>query len=310
MKKNLLLFLAVGLTFSTVRSQEMKDAMRYAQTELQGTARFTSMSGAFGALGGDLSAINVNPAGSAVFNNNQFASTMGSYDVKNNSNYFGNSTSASESNFDLNQAGGVFVFKTRNPNNALTKFSIAINYENTNNYDNSMFSSGISPANSVANYFLSYANTGNNGAPIPLNLVTRQEGESIKDLYTYLGSLPDDHQYQQLSGFNAQQAMLAYYGQGYIIDAEDVDNPNSKYVSNVRSGGNYYQENSTYASGYNGKLIFNSAVEIKDFIYIGLNLNSHFTDYVQDSNFYESNNNPLDLNYEVKNLNFKKKKKI
>lgn len=303
MKKNLLLLLAAGITFSTAHSQEIKDAMRYAQTELQGTARFTSMSGAFGALGGDLSSININPAGSAVFNNNQFATTMGSYDVKNNSNYFGTSTSASENNFDLNQAGGVFVFKTRNPNSALTKFSMAINYENTNNYDNSMFSAGISPVNSIANYFLSYANTGNNGVPVPLNLVTRQEGESIKDLYIYLGSLPDD-EYPKLNGFDAQQAMLAYYGQGYIIDAEDLDNPNSKYVSNVRSGGNYYQENSTYASGYNGKLIFNSAVEIKDFIYIGLNLNSHFTDYVQDSNFYESNNNPLDLNYEVRNINF------
>lgn len=304
MKKNLLLFLALALTISTAHAQEMKDAMRYAQSDLQGTARFTSMSGAFGALGGDLSSLNVNPAGSAVFNNNQFASTMGFYDIKNKSNYFGTSTSASENNFDLNQAGGVFVFKTRNPNSAVTKFSMAINYENTNNYDNSMFSAGISPVNSVSNYFLSYANTGNNGAPVPLEFVTRQDGESITELYGYLGSNLPDAQHPQLSGFSAQQAMLAYYGQGYIIDAEDLDNPNSKYVSNVRSGGNYYQENRTYASGYNGKLIFNSAVEIKDFIYIGLNLNSHFTDYVQDSNFYESNDNLTDLNYKVKSFNF------
>jgi hypothetical protein len=304
MKKNLLLCLVAGLTFSTIHSQEIKDAMRYTQSELHGTARFTAMSGAFGALGGDLSSINVNPAGSAVFNNNQFATTMGNYDTKNESNYFGTSTSASESTFDLNQAGGVFVFKTRNPNNDWKKFSMSINYEGTNNYDNSMFSAGISPVNSVANYFLSYANNGNNGTPVPLDLVTRQDGESITDLYYYLGTNLPNGQYPKLPGFDAQQAMLAYYGQGYIIDAEDLNNPNSKYVSKVRSGGNYYQENSVYSNGYNGKLTFNSALQYKDFLYFGFNLNSHFTDYVQNTNFYESNNNPLDLNYEVKSLNF------
>jgi hypothetical protein len=304
MKKNLLLQLVVGLTFATLQAQEIKDAMRYTQSELHGTSRFTAMSGAFGALGGDLSSINVNPAGAAVFNNNQFAFTMGNYDTKNKSNYFGTSTSASENSFDLNQAGGVFVFKNRNPNSDWRKFSMSINYENTNNYDNSMFSAGTSPINSVANYFLSYANTGNNGAPVPLEFVTRQNGESITDLYYYLGSNLPNKQYPNLPGFDAQQAMLAYYGQGYIIDAEDLNNPNSKYISKVRSGGNYYQENSVYSNGYNGKLIFNTALQYKDKIYFGLNLNSHFTDYVQDTNFFESNNNPLDLNYEVKSLNF------
>jgi len=276
MKKNLLLLLVVGLTSSIAHSQEIKDAMRYAQSELQGTARFTSMSGAFGALGGDLSSINVNPAASAVFNNNQFATTMGNYDVKNNSNYFGTSTSASQNNFDLNQAGGVFVFKTRDPNSDLRKFSMSINYENTNNYDNSLFSAGVSPIHSIDGYFTSYANG------VPLDLL--QNG-NYADL---------DH--------GAQQAFLGY--QGYIINPVSNTNTNTLYTSNVRSGGNYYQENSTYSNGYNGKLIFNTAVQIKDFLYIGLNLNSHFTDYVNTTNFYESNKNPLDLNYEVSSLNF------
>lgn len=276
MKKNLLLLLAAGLTFSTVQSQEMKDAMRYAQSELQGTARFTSMSGAFGALGGDLSSLNVNPAGSAIFNNNQFASTMGFYDTKNNSNYFRTSTTASENTFDLNQAGGVFVFKTRDPNNSVKKFSMSINYENTNNYNNSLFSAGVSPINSIDGYFLNYANG------VPLELLGKN-------------SYPD-------LGHGAQQAYLGYWG--FIINPVSDTDKNTLYTSNVRSGGNYYQENSVYSNGYNGKLIFNSAVQINN-LYFGLNLNSHFTDYVQDTNFYESNNNTLDLRDDgVSNLNF------
>jgi hypothetical protein len=276
MKKNLFLFLVAGLTFSTIHSQEIKDAMRYTQSELHGTARFTAMSGAFGALGGDLSSINVNPAGSAVFNNNQFATTMGSYDTKNESNYFGITSSAGDNSFDLNQAGGVFVFQTRNPNNDWRKFSMSINYENTNNYDNSMFSAGVSPVNSVANYFLSYANG------VPLDLLQNGNYASLDN--------------------GAQQAFLGY--QGYIINPVNNNPTNALYTSNVRSGGNYYQENSTYSSGYNGKLIFNSGLQYKDFLYFGFNLNSHFTDYVHNTNFYESNNNTLDANYEVKSLNF------
>jgi hypothetical protein len=276
MKKNLFLLLVVGLPFSTIHAQEIKDAMRYSQTELHGTARFTAMSGAFGALGGDLSSMNVNPAGSAVFNNNQFATTMGVYNTNNDSNYFGTTTSDSDNSFDLNQAGGVFVFKTRNPNNDWKKFSISINYENTNNFDNSMFSAGTSPTNSVANYFLSYANG------VPLKVL-------------------EDSNYATLDN-GAQQAFLGY--QGYIINPVSTASNNSLYTSNVRPGGDYYQENSVYSNGYNGKLVFNSAVQYKDKVYFGLNLNSHFTDYVRSSNFFESNKNTPDLNYQVKSLNF------
>ncbi|UWX55711.1 UPF0164 family protein [Maribacter litopenaei] len=50
-------------------SQNINDVLRYGQEDLLGTARFQAMGGAFGALGGDMSALNINPAGSAVFNN-------------------------------------------------------------------------------------------------------------------------------------------------------------------------------------------------------------------------------------------------
>ena len=48
--------------------QNISDAVRYSTGTTLGTARFKSMSGAFGALGGDISAVSINPAGSAIFN--------------------------------------------------------------------------------------------------------------------------------------------------------------------------------------------------------------------------------------------------
>ena len=295
MKKYILLF-ALGLTASIVQSQEVSDALLYSQENLNGTARFRAMSGAFGALGGDLSSINVNPAGSAVFSNNQMGLTLTSFNIKNNSDYFGTKTSDKESGIDLNQAGAVFVFANRTDSN-WKKITVGVNYENTNNFDNRLFSAGTNPNNSIDKYFLSYANTGNNGAPIPQEYVNRKAGESISDLYSYLGSnLP--------YGFAAQQAMIAFYDQGFIIDATDVNNPNSTYSSLVPAGARYYQENSVASTGYNGKLSFNGAISYKDKLFFGLNLNSHFTDLQKNSRFYEDNNAPLTSNYTVSQVQF------
>lgn len=275
MKKYIYIILA-GLTFSFAQSQDINDALRYSQDNLNGTARFRAMGGAFGALGGDLSSININPAGSAVFSNNQMALTLSDYSTKNNSNYFGTTTSENNNSFDLNQAGGVFVFKDRNPNSNWKKFSLAVNYENTNNFENYLFSAGTNPTNSVANYFLSYAN-----------------GVPLSDL--------EDLNYEDLNN-GGQQAFLAY--QGYVINPFTNNANNTLYTSNVAAGGNYYQENSIVSTGFNGKLSFNAATQYKDKLYLGINLNSHFVDYTQSSSFYEDNSNPLGLIDEVTNLRF------
>lgn len=301
MKKYILL-LALGFSASVAQSQEISDAMRYAQDNLNGTARFRAMSGAFGALGGDLSSLNVNPAGSAVFSNNQMAITLSNFDTKNKSNYFGSTTSEKNNSFDLNQAGAIFVFNNRNSNSNWKKISLGVNYENTTNFDNGIFSVGTNPNNSIDQYFLSYANNSNNGAPVPQEFVNTNIGESISDLYSFLGSDLPNNQYPNLNGFAAQQAFLGY--QGFVINAVDETNNNSPYSSAVPAGGNYYQENSIYSTGYNGKLSFNAATSYKDKLYIGLNLNSHFTDFHKSSSFYEDNNAPLTADYTVTRLRF------
>lgn len=274
--KKIVFLICIGFSFNVTQSQEIQDAIRYSQDNLNGTARFRAMGGAFGALGGDLSSLNVNPAGSSIFSNNQLTISLSTFNKKNESNYFGTNTSESDSSFDMNQTGGVFVFKNQNPSSNWKKFSVAVNYENTNNFDNSIFSAGTNPTRSVANYFTSYANG------VPLGLITSSNYASL------------DH--------GAQQAYLGY--EGYIINPVTDLDTNSLYTSNVTPGGNYYQENSIYSSGYNGKLSFNAATSYKNKVYFGVNLNSHFTDYVRSSSFYESNNNTLGTDYTVTNLRF------
>ena len=240
------------------------------------------MSGAFGAVGGDFSSLSVNPAGSAIFLNNQVGVTLSNQNIKNNSNYFGTQMSDKKNSFILNQAGAVFVFNDRNPNSNWKKITIGATYENTNNFDNNTVSVGTNPTNSVDEYFLAYANNANGGSPVPQEFVNLTNNESISDLYNFLGSNLPNSQYPHLSGYSAQQAMLGY--QGFIINANEANNPNSTYSTNVPAGNvpadrDYYQENEIHERGYNSKLSFNIATSYKDRLYLGANLNVHVTDY-------------------------------
>ncbi|VXB64965.1 Transporter [Flavobacterium sp. 9AF] len=269
MKKIYMLLL---LTFGyTGMSQEttVQDALRYSMDNLTGTARFRAMSGAFGSLGGDLSAININPAGSAIFNHNMASITASSFNTYNKSNYFGGRTSDSYSILDLNQIGAVFVFADQSGKTDWKKFSLAINYENTNNLDDRLFSAGTNPNNTIGNYFLNFAQ----GIPV-----------SVLDNYTYA----------ELS-FPEQQAYLGY--NTYLFDPDSPDT----YTSNIPPG-NFYQENYIVSNGYNGKLAFNFATSYKDKLYLGLNLNAHFTDYVRKSTVLERNHN--DPNIGVTEIKF------
>ncbi|MWB95995.1 transporter [Flavobacterium sp. GA093] len=277
MKKILFLFIT-GLTFSASYSQEqISDAIRYSQDNLTGTARFRAMSGAFGAVGGDLSSISVNPAGSAIFSNNQVGVSFSNQNIKNDSDYFGTKTSEKTNSFTLNQAGGVFVFHDRNPNNNWKKIAIAATYETTNNFKNDVFSAGTNPTKSVADYFLSYANG------VPLDVL---DNVPYGDLF-----------------YDEQQAHFGY--QGYIINPDSNDPENTSYSTNVPEGSNDHI-NEVYTTGYNSKLSFNIATSYKDRIYFGANLNAHITDYRKSSYFRESNENqnPLETNATISNLNF------
>lgn len=268
------IFITSSLLFAGLISfsQEItaNEGLRYSMDNLTGSARFRSMSGAFGALGGDLSAINVNPAGSAVFNYNQATFSLSNHNIRNSSNYFGTRTVENDNDLDINQAGVVFVFKNNNSSSGWNKLSLALNYENNSNFDNQSFTRGVNPNNSIDGYFLRFANGLPNEGGIRLEVL-------------------DNAFFDQLN-FIDQQALLGY--NAYIFNPVDNENPNNTlYVSNVPANGNYYQENYTVANGYNGKLTGNIATSYKDRLFIGLNLNAHFTDLTNVVSIYESYNN-------------------
>ena len=79
LKQNIMkkIFLAtIALTLSAqLFAQDAYDALTYSQNYQQGTARSAAMGGAFGALGADLSSVNINPAGVGIYKRGEFTFT-------------------------------------------------------------------------------------------------------------------------------------------------------------------------------------------------------------------------------------------
>lgn len=272
--KKILLSLLISSSFAAY-SQEtnMRDALRYSIDNLNGTARFRSMGGAFGAIGGDMSAINVNPAGSSIFNFNQATLSLSSFNKSNSTSYFGTSSKSNENSLDINQFGAVFVFNDNQSKSGWKKFALGLNYENANNFDDFIVSEGVNPFNSMDSYFLRFANAR------PGNIA---------------GS-----NYQNLD-FIDQQALLGY--ESYMIDYNATGD---NYFSNVPTGGNYFHRNTIQSNGYNGKFTLNFSGAYEDKLYLGMNMNFHFTDYVRTSSLYESNqNNFFNSGYSIDTARF------
>ena len=272
MKLNISIF-AIFLCFSSMQSQEISiaDAYKFAVDNTNGTARFRALSGAMGALGGDLSALNINPAGSAVFANNQLAVTASNFGTKNNSSYFGKQTNESNNSLEINQAGGVFVFVNNDTTSDWKKFSLGLNYENTNNFDNKLYSAGLNPLHSGMQYFV------NNANGIQLGVLEK---------FNY-----------DVLNFVEQQASLGY--QGYLISPATNNTTNQGYFPNTTATGNFYQENEVITTGYNGKFTFNFATQYKENLYLGINLNAHFVDLNKSTSFYEDYDDAINRNANV-----------
>ncbi len=271
MKKILILsVLLAGALFSN--AQSVADGLLYSGQDLQGTARYRGLSGAFGALGGDLSAIGSNPASSVVFANNYAGISLAFTGSDNDTNYFGNSEKTSVNDINLNQAGGVLVFKSAD-NRKLSKFALSLNYDLNRNFDNFINARGTSDV-SVSQYFL------NNANGIALDNFVVRPGETVGSLYQFLG---------QDFGFGAQQGFLGY--ESFLIDSTDEsDIDNTSYVSNTGTG-SFNQDYFVDTSGYNSKISFNGALEIDSKWSLGINLNSHVISLERFTSIQENNSN-------------------
>jgi long-subunit fatty acid transport protein len=229
------------------------DMIRYSQLSVTGTARFVSMSGAFGALGGDLSAMSNNPAGIGLYRKSELSLSPSIYSSKVNAGYLGNSNTEFKNNFNFGNIGMVLNFPVQRYDtlNGWNSFNFAIGYNRINNYSLKTGFTGINPKSSYIDNFLDNSNAGS--------------GTNYKDLDPF-------------------GAGLAFWT--FMINPISKRDTNH-YASAIPSAG-ASQVFKSITSGSTGEIPITFAGNYSDKLYLGATLGIPYINYQEDISFTEN----------------------
>jgi hypothetical protein len=102
-----ILVIAIAIS-TTLNAQNEVDALRYSTQDNLGTARYSAMGDAFGSLGGEFSALSLNPAGIGMYQFSEFTFTP-TFNLNSTKSYF-NGTNTANYNTGLGIANLGLVF--------------------------------------------------------------------------------------------------------------------------------------------------------------------------------------------------------
>lgn len=158
MRKLFILSLALSGVFCAY-SQSALDAYQFTQPDMKGTARFMSMGGAFGALGGDMSTLSQNPGGIGVYRSSELGFTV-DFDIQNSvaESQDGFSSSDDQFKFLLNNVG--YIGSISLNNDVMPFFNLGFTYNKAASF-NRVYGGAMNLNNSMSNYIAGIAN-GNN----------------------------------------------------------------------------------------------------------------------------------------------------
>lgn len=151
MKKilSIILILASGYSFA----QTPDDVLRTAWFTQQGTARTQAIGGVMGALGGDISAGHINPAGLGLYKTREMVLSPGFFQQNGKFNYRGSDSTGHQSSFNLGTTG--FVFGNARPHNRKYRSTaFAISIQQLANYNQQIQFSGVNSMSSFSEKYL------------------------------------------------------------------------------------------------------------------------------------------------------------
>lgn len=140
--KRILLISACLISVSFLNAQNEVDALRYANINPIGTARFSALGGATGALGGDLTSMAFNPAGIGVYRSSVMSFTPSWSTTNTKSAYYGEGNASSRNSFQLSNLG----FVTAAPfdgRNGFEFVNFGFAYNQLANYSRNIYMAGM-----------------------------------------------------------------------------------------------------------------------------------------------------------------------
>ena len=152
MKKALIITLIILFSVKLF-GQGSDDACLFSQTYYQGTAKAMGMGNALGAVGGDMTAVNINPAGMGIYRSNELTTTLNLMDNYTHSTYYGTSNGANNMRLSIPNLGYVST-KQRSNYKPLRFTQFGIGLTRTNDYNIHSYAKGINPTSSKIDDYL------------------------------------------------------------------------------------------------------------------------------------------------------------
>lgn len=270
-------------------AQTAYDALTFSENNYEGTARTVAMGNAFTALGGDLGAVTINPAGSAVAGYSQFAitpaltfSTITAQGVSPYDDgtvpYFQKQMKSSLTRFSMPNLGLTFNWDTGRKS-GLKSMTFGFILSKTAGWDEDVYATGQNNTTSFMGQMAAEATEmGYTGSEL-----------GASDAYDFMP-------WKTVAGYKS--GMISTFG-GYddqFVGASEVifSNPDG-YGDEIALGGTLDQSYGRRVTGSKYDYIFNIGANISDFLYLGVNLGINALEYNYSEYFKEAAVDPSDF---------------
>lgn len=263
MKKGIITAI-IGALPMAMMAQTAFDAYQLSRYDLRGTARFMSMGGAFGALGGDLSSLSQNPAGVGVYRKSDIGFTLDIDIQKATSNSSLMSFSQNQTKVGVNNAG--YVGAIRLDSDLMPFFNWGISYNRAASF-NRRYRGADTMRGSLSNYIAGY---------------TTHEQWTSKEL-----TGTDDNYFDAYGA--PWMSILAY--NSYLINP--VGTPESTTYNGLWKEGATTGENEfdVEETGYIDEFEINFGGNFTDIVYWGIGFGINDIEYNQNVYYQEFLNN-------------------
>lgn len=246
-------FLAGGIAYA----QGEMNAYTLSQTDLNGTARYLGMSGAFGALGGDISAMSTNPAGLGIYRSSEVVATVSLSSIKANTNWNGSQVDKNKTRFNFDNIAYVGYFPTGN-DDGLVGWNLGISYNRVKDFNRSYRMNGAQPF-SVADYM---ADLTFGTAERDLRLVENSYDPYFDSNISWLSILGYEAGFFNNAGGNKYQSA---FGEERDGQWEPYSPQNVDLIVNEK--GSIGQYNVSFATNFSDLFFFGATIAVTDIDY-------------------------------------------
>lgn len=262
-------FITLSILFcaSLVNAQSEFEAIKFAQTDIIGTARYMSMAGAFGALGGESSALRDNPAGLGIYRRSELNGTLG-FNIQNtDANWLGKNSSNDSYRLTGNNMALILAGQTwrgQTGKDGLVQSNFSFTYNRIKDFNRNVTIRGGASSSSMTNFLADFTNG--------------FEEKALKSTSSYE---PFDNE-------NVPWLSIMAY-EGYLINSVPTTGttPSTSWTSMLGSGQSVSPSYKLNERGRVDEYSFGWGGNFSNFFYLGATLNYQTVDYSATTTYSE-----------------------